>query len=281
MLIDRFNDNYKDEIEVIPINLPFSKFSTNERKELLARSLRSKSDLIDVFAVDLIWSARFAKWVHPLDNLLDSSDLNNLLSYSLESCYYKGNLVAVPLYIDVGLMYYRKDLIKKYPDSQQAKQAQLLLGHAFHKLKQNREAVAAYKKITDDKTNSYPVATITEALFYLGESLFELAEYEDSARAYLKIGLVYSEFEPAYALNALVRAWICYEKLQQWYDAQTWYKRALQDYSNHSKKTSFIFSMSNIVDALVYRIFWSINLISRSWRSNRICSSSSSPVYWR
>ena len=29
-----------------------------------------------------------------------------------------------------------------------------------------------------------------------------------------------------------------HEKIQKWYDAQTWYKRALQDYSNHSKKTS-------------------------------------------
>jgi TolA-binding protein len=128
-------------------------------------------------------------------------------------------------------------LIKKYPASQEAKQAQLLLAHAFHKLKQNREAVAAYKKITDDKTDSYSVTTTIEALFYLGESLFELAEYEEAAKAYLKIGLVYSEFEPVYALNAFVRAGICYEKLQKWYDAQTWYKRALQEYSSHPKKT--------------------------------------------
>lgn len=66
-LIKRFNETYRGEIEVIPVNLPFSKFSTNERKELLARSLRSKSDLIDVFAVDLIWVPRFAKWCEPLD----------------------------------------------------------------------------------------------------------------------------------------------------------------------------------------------------------------------
>ena len=50
-LIDRFNQNYQGQIEVVPINLPFSKFSTNERKELLARSLRSKSDLIDVYNI--------------------------------------------------------------------------------------------------------------------------------------------------------------------------------------------------------------------------------------
>jgi len=136
---------------------------------------------------------------------------------------------------DVKNTYIR--LIKTYPNSQQAQQAQLLLANAFHKLKQNREAVEAYKKITDDKTDSYPTATKIEALFYMGESLFELGEYEESAKAYLKVGLVYSEYEPEYALNALVRAGICYEKLQKWYDAQTWYERTLKQYANHPKKT--------------------------------------------
>src|SRR5271157_4491708 len=33
-VIDLFNEEHRGEIEVMPINLPFSKFSTNERKEL-------------------------------------------------------------------------------------------------------------------------------------------------------------------------------------------------------------------------------------------------------
>ena len=61
-LIDRFNLEYKNKIKVIPINLPFTKFSTNERNELLARTLRSNSSRIDVFSVDLIWVPRFAIW---------------------------------------------------------------------------------------------------------------------------------------------------------------------------------------------------------------------------
>lgn len=115
-LINRFNENYQGKIEVIPIDLPFSKFSTNERKELLARSLRSKSDLIDIFAGDLIWSPRFAKWVHPLNNFFNSSELKSISNHSLESCYFEEKLVAIPLYIDVGLMYYRRDILKKVPD---------------------------------------------------------------------------------------------------------------------------------------------------------------------
>ena len=67
LVIQKFNEKYKGLIEVIPVNLPFNKFSTNERKELLARSLRSKSDRLDLYSVDQIWVPRFAKWSEPLD----------------------------------------------------------------------------------------------------------------------------------------------------------------------------------------------------------------------
>lgn len=120
-LIDRFNQRYAGRIEVIPVNLPFSKFSTNERKEILARSLRSKSERIDVFAVDIIWTQRFAKWSHPLDAYFDESLADSFLSQSLKTCYYKQHLMAAPLYLDIGLFYYREDLLKQFTDYEQIK----------------------------------------------------------------------------------------------------------------------------------------------------------------
>jgi len=115
-VVNMFNERYKGQIEVETINLPFDKFSTNERKELLARYLRSKSDRIDIFAVDQIWVPRFAKWSVPLDSFITSQQKNNILKNAIETCYYNENLVAMPLYIDVALMYYRKDLLKDLPD---------------------------------------------------------------------------------------------------------------------------------------------------------------------
>jgi len=112
-VIERFNAKYKGQIEVEAINLPFTKFSTNERKELLARYLRSKSGRIDIFSVDQIWVPRFAKWSVPLDKFISPTQKGKLLKYALESCYYKDSLVAIPLYIDIALMYYRKDILQK------------------------------------------------------------------------------------------------------------------------------------------------------------------------
>jgi multiple sugar transport system substrate-binding protein len=118
-VIKRFNQLHQGRIEVIPVNLPFSKFTTNERKELLARSLRSKSDRLDVFSVDYIWTTRFAKWSEPLDDHFSEKDKANILSPTLQSCLSENKLVAMPLYIDIGMMYYRKDFLAKLPDAKQ------------------------------------------------------------------------------------------------------------------------------------------------------------------
>ncbi len=118
-LINLFNERYKGQIEVVPLDLPFNKFSTNDRKELLARYFRSKSDRIDVFSVDQIWVPRFAKWSISLDEYFPDSEKTPLLKYALKTCFYNDTLVAIPLYIDIALMYYRKDLIEHLDNAKQ------------------------------------------------------------------------------------------------------------------------------------------------------------------
>jgi multiple sugar transport system substrate-binding protein len=116
-VIDRFNEKYKGKIRVESIDLPFSKFSTNERKELFARYLRSKSDQIDIFSVDQINVTRFAKWCEPLDRSFSPAEKQDILQYALRSCSVDDSLVAIPLFIDVGMMYYRRDYIRRLPNA--------------------------------------------------------------------------------------------------------------------------------------------------------------------
>ncbi len=117
LVIDRFNALHKGSIEVVPINLPFDKFTTNERKELLARSLRNRSDQIDVFAVDLIWIPRFSKWCEPLSDSFGKTVVAEIIENALEPCYVDSALVALPLYLDIGMMYYRRDLLQRHPQA--------------------------------------------------------------------------------------------------------------------------------------------------------------------
>jgi multiple sugar transport system substrate-binding protein len=119
IVISMFNEKYSGKIEVVPINLPFTKFNTNERKELLARSLRSKDSRIDIFAVDLIWVPRFAKWAEPLDDYFTEEEISKILPYALSTCYYGKMLVGIPLYLDLGALYYRKDILKNWINYEQ------------------------------------------------------------------------------------------------------------------------------------------------------------------
>jgi multiple sugar transport system substrate-binding protein len=116
-VIDEFNRTYRGKYVVIPVDLPFEKFSTNERKEMLTRSLRSKSEKLDIFAVDCIWVPRFARWCESLDRYFTEDEKHRLLSYAMVSCVFDQKLLAMPMYIDIGLMYYRKDIIRRLPDA--------------------------------------------------------------------------------------------------------------------------------------------------------------------
>ncbi len=113
LMIDEFNKENKGKIKVVPIDLSFKEFTTNDRKELIARALRSKSDKFDLFSVDQIWVKRFAKWGEPLNNFINQNEIKNILPEPLESCYSNDTLVAVPINIDAAIMYYRQDLLEK------------------------------------------------------------------------------------------------------------------------------------------------------------------------
>jgi multiple sugar transport system substrate-binding protein len=114
ILIDKYNKENEGRVKVIPINFPNIDFSTNEKKEMLARSLRGKGDGIDLFAVDPIWVQRFARWSEPLDNYFSDEEKRRILKSPLESCYYEGELVAVPLNMVQGVLFYREDMLKKH-----------------------------------------------------------------------------------------------------------------------------------------------------------------------
>lgn len=114
ILIEEYNKINKGQIKVIPIDFSNYDFSTNERKELLARSLRGKGDGIDLLAVDVIWAQRFAQWCEPLDKYFSIDEQNQILDLALKSCYTDGKLLTIPLNLSYGIFYYREDILAKY-----------------------------------------------------------------------------------------------------------------------------------------------------------------------
>jgi len=113
LIISKFNKIHDGKIKVIPIDFPNLSFSTNERKELLARSLRGRGDGIDLVAVDFVWVQRFAKWCEPLGKYFSESQIKEFIEPPLKSCYFEGNLVALPFDFVEGVLYYREDLLRR------------------------------------------------------------------------------------------------------------------------------------------------------------------------
>ncbi len=103
----------------IKIDLLRQPTDTDLRKQGLVTSLRSARTDPDIFLMDVAWLAQFAAsgWLEPLDSYVKSNQLN--LDGFFEKALnlvdkYDGQLVALPVYVDGGILYYRKDLLEKY-----------------------------------------------------------------------------------------------------------------------------------------------------------------------
>ncbi len=67
----------------------------------------------DVIAIDTVWTAPFADngWIIKLDDDINVSGLSAFGSGIVASCQYKGSYYAYPYFMNLGVLYYRKDLM--------------------------------------------------------------------------------------------------------------------------------------------------------------------------
>jgi multiple sugar transport system substrate-binding protein len=74
----------------------------------------SGSDRIDVIAGDIIWPAEFASksWIADLSGRFPQSERQKFLDATIEANTYQGKIWGVPWLTDVGLLFYRKDLLE-------------------------------------------------------------------------------------------------------------------------------------------------------------------------
>ncbi len=103
----------------IAVELMRQPTDTDQRRQSLVVPLRAGEKNPDVFLMDIIWIGQFAAsgWLEPLDARIAGGgfDLNVFFGGIIEFAdRYQGHVVALPVYIDAGLLYYRKDLLEEY-----------------------------------------------------------------------------------------------------------------------------------------------------------------------
>ena len=86
--------------------------ATDLRENLYTASLLAGDDSFDLVYMDVTWSAKFARWLVPLDAEFRSAELAALLPAAVAAGRYGGHLYRIPVRTDVGVLYYRRDLLE-------------------------------------------------------------------------------------------------------------------------------------------------------------------------
>ncbi|GHU13736.1 sugar ABC transporter substrate-binding protein [Alphaproteobacteria bacterium] len=111
--VDEWMAKHNGEHKVEIITLPHA---SNECFALYQQWFGAESFDVDVLQMDVAWVGVFSDCLAALDEYcakyLDMNDYFDIIKENMYSS--DGHLVALPLYTDCGLFYYRKDLLEKY-----------------------------------------------------------------------------------------------------------------------------------------------------------------------
>jgi multiple sugar transport system substrate-binding protein len=110
-IVDEYNKS-QSKVHVEFRELPTPSQSTEVHQQLV-QSLSRRDTSIDVFTQDIVWISEFAGagWSEPLDGYFDKSARAKYFPGVIDACTYQDKLVALPWYLDSGMLYYRKDLL--------------------------------------------------------------------------------------------------------------------------------------------------------------------------
>jgi trehalose/maltose transport system substrate-binding protein len=87
---------------------------SNEQLALYQQLLASRSSRIDVLRIDVVWPGLLASHLADMGKAVPREVVARHFPAIVEASTVRGKLVALPAFTDVGLLYYRKDLLEKY-----------------------------------------------------------------------------------------------------------------------------------------------------------------------
>ena len=112
-VIDKFNERYKGQIKVSWKVM--NRLSTSYHQQLVS-DFNVESGEIEVFSTDVPWTAEFSskKWIQEISrDFYRDYTPEDFLKNTLKSTYYNYRMWGVPWYTDIGLLFYRRDLLEK------------------------------------------------------------------------------------------------------------------------------------------------------------------------
>jgi trehalose/maltose transport system substrate-binding protein len=118
-LVDTFNKTVGSK-QGIHVTWNQGPSSTNDLLTKYFNMLRARNSSIDVMSVDIVYPAQLAasQWIKPItSSQWPTSEQQKYLPGPIQGCTYQGNLVAAPFRTDIGLLYYRTDIVSGPPQT--------------------------------------------------------------------------------------------------------------------------------------------------------------------
>ena len=112
----RLADQFEREHPPLKVALEIGPPSPSAFHDRLTQKLKNRSRDLDVFLMDVTWPPEFASagWVLPLDGISSSEQRELFVPAALEAATWQGRVYGAPLYLNAGVLYYRRDLLERY-----------------------------------------------------------------------------------------------------------------------------------------------------------------------
>jgi multiple sugar transport system substrate-binding protein len=101
----------------VTVELRVTPDAADQRHQLYVQWLNARAPEPDVLQLDVIWTAEFAGagWILPLE--AEAGDADDFLAAAWQAAHWRDTLYAFPWFVDVGLVYWRTDLLASAPRS--------------------------------------------------------------------------------------------------------------------------------------------------------------------
>ena len=113
-----FLDRFRRENPGIVLRTDTLPNGSDIAREMFVTALEGGADDFDVFAIDVVWAPEFARagWLADLSDAFPPARLREeFLPGPVQAVTFEGRVYAVPWFLDVGLLFYRSDLVPRAP----------------------------------------------------------------------------------------------------------------------------------------------------------------------
>jgi trehalose/maltose transport system substrate-binding protein len=102
-----------------PVRLVEGPPSTDARENMYSTAFLGGRSGYDIVYCDVVWVPKFAAagWLLDLTDRLSPADRDDFLPADLQGGTYNDRLYRIPAFTDAGLLYYRKDLVRRPPQT--------------------------------------------------------------------------------------------------------------------------------------------------------------------